>query len=101
MALREDQPVVGGLFGLSRSRSGGTPSTSTASRSAADIAEVGWPEFAAAAMPDRVDAELLPELAPSFDGAHRAILRRGSTRVTLGVWRSSRLHELSEHGVSV
>ena len=48
-------------------------------RSAADIDEVGWPELAAAAAPDRVDAQALGELMDLFVG-HRAFLWIGAVQ---------------------
>ena len=45
--------------------------------SAADIADVGWPDPAFAAIRTGIDAKLLRQLLPPLDVRHAAILRRG------------------------
>ena len=104
MALREDEAVVRGLFGSAKSKRR-YPSTRTAIRSAADIAEVGCPDFAAAL----IRTESTRNCWPSSRRRSASVMPRQSTvlhfpfaeEVTLEDVAGSRLDELSESGVSV
>ena len=103
MPLREDEPVVRGALRL----------VEVVAEVAVDEDrhEVGGGHrgrrvagLRGRAHADRVDPELLPQLLLRAASDMRAILRRGfprPSRGNVGACRSSRLHELSEHGVSV
>ena len=74
VALREDQMIVARVVGLAEKSYRRYFEIRTAISSAADIDDVGWPDFRHGAGTNGVDAQLLRQLTPEYDfGSDRAI----------------------------